>query len=70
MRKGEVRQELYKMMPEMPLEDREEILDETMEAVEKYGAIRLITMGEVAVRMVKSDLARNVGVKTSHDKPD
>ncbi len=44
MNKDQVRYELQKMMPGIPLADKEEIVEEVMEAVNTYGMLRLMTI--------------------------
>ncbi len=50
------RAKLREMMPKMPLNDQEEVINQIAEVLEQYGAIRIMMIGQVVKNVLRVDL--------------
>lgn len=57
--KDAIREMVREMFPTIPLPEQEEVTDQTIEVVQKYGVVRAMTIGEVVVRLVEGACGRD-----------
>ncbi len=58
--KEQFRRQINETFPDMPLNEKEETVDQIMEITERYGEMRLMTIGDVVIKTVAKRMGRKV----------
>lgn len=54
-----VRRKVDELIPEMPLDERENLVEQVLWAVREYGVLRIMTIGDVVTKVVQDKAKTN-----------
>ena len=57
MKVQDVRKVIREMMPSIPLDQQEEVTQQVLETVARYGFLRAATVGEVVVKVLEREVS-------------